>query len=432
MFVRMLKQSLVRGRKRKLLAILTILCAAALITALMNVSIDVGDKMTRELKAYGANITLLPKSESIPLEIGGVDYNPLKGQVYLEEKDLARIKDIFWRHNIVGFTPFLKAMMHVDGKDKDPVQMIGTYFLKNVPSPDEPTWTTGVREIYPYWHVQGDWPDDEDMSTVLAGAALAKRKDWNPGDTLLVRPQAAGGKPVEVVIKGILTTGGQEENSLVAPLALVQKLTGLEGKVQSASVSALTVPEDSLSRRARRDLESLNSKDYDIWYCTAYVGSITHQLEEELPNVVAKPVWQVAASEGAIIGKIQLLMAVVTIAAFLASGLGISSLMSTTILERAGEIGLIKALGAANWEVYVLFLAEAIAVGLIGGLIGWIIGTGLSELVGYSVFGQWVSVKLIVLPVIMVISALIAFAGSLVPSRMITRLYPAEVLHGRR
>lgn len=432
MFLRMLKQSLVRGRKRKLLAILTILCAAALITALMNVSIDVGDKMTRELKAYGANISLLPKSESIPLEIGGVDYNPLKGQVYLEEKDLARIKDIFWRHNIVGFGPYLKAMVHIDEAGKEPVQAIGTYFLKNVPSADEPTWNTGVREIYPYWNVQGEWPNDDDASAVLAGAGLAKRRDWNPGDKLVVRSQGKDAGTVEVVIKGILTTGGPEENALVAPLALVQKLSGLEGKVQSASVSALTVPEDSLSRRARRNLESLNSKDYDIWYCTAYVGSITHQLEEELPNVVAKPVWQVAASEGAVIGKIQLLMVVVTIAAFLASGLGISSLMSTTILERAGEIGLIKALGAANWEVYLLFLVEAVAVGLIGGLFGWIVGTGLSEVVGFSVFGQWVSVKIIVLPVIMVISALIAFAGSLVPSRMIARLYPAEVLHGRR
>jgi putative ABC transport system permease protein len=432
MFIRMLKQSLVRGRKRKLLAILTILCAAALITALMNVSIDVGDKMTRELKAYGANISLLPKSESIPLEIGGVDYNPLKGQVYLEEKDVPRIKDIFWRHNIIGFAPYLKAMMHMDGKEREPLQFVGTYFLKNVPSPDEPTWNTGVREIYPYWHVQGEWPNDEETSAVLAGASLAKRKDWKPGDRLVVRSQGKDGGTVEVVIKGILTTGGPEENALVAPMALVQKLSGLEGKVQSVSVSALTVPEDALSRRARRNLESLSSKDYDIWYCTAYVGSITHQLEEELPNVVAKPVWQVAASEGAIISKIQLLMVVVTIAAFLASGLGISSLMSTTILERAGEIGLIKALGAANWEVYLLFLAEAVTVGLIGGLLGWVVGTGLSEVVGYSVFGQWVSVKIIVLPVIMVISALIAFAGSLVPSRMIAKLYPAEVLHGRR
>jgi putative ABC transport system permease protein len=428
----MLKQSLIRGRKRKLLAILTILCAAALITALMNVSIDVGDKMTRELKAYGANITLVPKSESIPLEIGGVDYNPLKGQVYLEEKDLPRIKDIFWRHNIVGFSPYLKTMVHIDGKGDESVQMIGTYFLKNVPSPDEPTWNTGVREIYPYWQVQGEWPSDEDKSGVLVGAGLAKRKQWKPGDRVVLKPQDPNGKPTEVVIKGILSTGGPEENALVAPLALVQNLSGLTGKVQSASVSALTVPEDALSRRARRNLDSLNSKDYDIWYCTAYVGAITHQLEEELPNVVAKPVWQVAASEGAIIEKIQLLMLVVTIAAFIASGLGISSLMSTTILERAGEIGLIKALGAANWEVYLLFLAEAIAVGLIGGLFGWTAGTGLSEIIGYSVFGQWVSIKFIVLPVIMVISALIAFAGSLVPSRMITRLYPAEVLHGRR
>lgn len=432
MFLRILKQSLFRGRKRKVLAIFTIFFAATLITALMNVSIDVGDKMTRELKTYGANIRVLPKSESIPLEIGGVDYNPLKGQVLLEEKDLSRIKDIFWQHNIVGFSPYLKTQVQTLGDDGDTVQMIGTYFSKKVPLPDEPGWATGVKEIYPYWHVKGDWPSDKDTSGILAGVTVAKRKGWNPGDRIRIKPKEGDAEPTEVIIRGILSTGGPEEKALVAPLALVQQITGLKGKIQSASVSALTVPEDALSRRARRDLDSLSSKDYDIWYCTAYVGAITYQLEEELPNVVAKPIWQVAASEGAIINKIQLLMFVVTIAAFIASGLGISSLMSTTILERAGEIGLIKALGAADWEVYLLFLTEAAIIGLAGGLIGWAAGTALSQLIGYSIFGGWVSIKFIVLPVIMFISALIAFAGSLVPSRMIAKLYPAEVLHGRR
>ncbi len=421
-----------RGRKRKILAISTIFFAATLITALMNVSIDVGDKMTRELKTYGANIRVLPKSESIPLEIGGVDYNPLKGQVLLEEKDLVRIKEIFWQHNIVGFAPYLKTVVHVGGEHGRPIQMIGTYFSKNVPLPDEPTWDTGVKEIYPYWHVKGDWPADGDLSSVLVGSGLAKRTGWKVGDTIRIQARGAGGKATEALIKGVLSTGGPEEGALVASLALVQKLTGLQGRIQSASVSALTVPEDALSRRARRDLDSLSSKDYDIWYCTAYVGAITYQLEEELPNIAAKPIWQVAASEGAIINKIQLLMFVVTIAAFIASGLGISSLMSTTILERAGEIGLIKALGAADWEVYLLFLTEAALIGLIGGLIGWMAGAALSQLIGYSIFGQWISIKVIVLPVIMFISALIAFIGSLVPSRMIAKLYPAEVLHGRR
>jgi putative ABC transport system permease protein len=202
--------------------------------------------------------------------------------------------------------------------------------------------------------------------------------------------------------------------------------------VQSASVSALTVPEDKLSRKARHSSDALNSLEYDRWYCTAYVSSISHQIEEAVPNVTARPIWQVAASEGSVINKIQLLMIVVTIAAFIASGLGISSLMVTTIMERSREIGLMKALGASEGEVHMLFLSESAIVGVIGGLLGCLAGAGLSQIIGLSLFGSLVAFNPIVVPVNVVISVMIALAGSLMPSRLIAGLHPAEVLHGRR
>ena len=125
-------------------------------------------------------------------------------------------------------------------------------------------------------------------------------------------------------------------------------------------------------------------------------------------------------------------MIVVTIAAFIASGLGISSLMTSTIMERSREIGLMKALGAANREVYLLFLGESVVVGVIGGLLGCVAGGGLSQVIGLSVFGSTVSFNPVVIPVNVVVSVMIALAGSLKPSRLITKLYPAEVLHGRK
>lgn len=430
MFFRMLRQSFFRGRRRKALATLTIALAASLITALMNISIDVGDKMAKEMKSYGANITVAPRSENIPLEIGGIDYNPLKGQVFLEEKDLPRIKEIFWHNNIVGFAPFLKLTAEIAGEKRVP--LLGTTFDKLVPITGDEEFRTGVRVINPFWQVDGAWPADDVGSALLAGATLAGELGLKAGDRIRVKVAGEKGGEELFTVTGILTTGGAEESGLVAPLPVVQRLAGLEGKVQSVSVSALTVPEDKLSRRARNDANALDSLEYDRWYCTAYVSSITHQIEEAIPNATSRPVWQVAAGEGAVIGKIQLLMIVVTIAAFIASGLGISSLMATTIMERSREIGLVKALGAADWEVYLLFLSESAVVGVVGGLLGCAAGAGLSQIIGLSVFGSTVAFNLIVIPVNIVISVLIALAGSLLPSRLITRLYPAEVLHGRR
>ena len=123
-------------------------------------------------------------------------------------------------------------------------------------------------------------------------------------------------------------------------MSTAQTLLDLPGKVQAIRVSALTVPENELSRRARENLDALNAEEYDLWYCTAYVSSIAHQLEEAISGAEVRPVWQVAASEGVVIDKIQLLMAVVTVAALAASAMGIASLMTSTIMERAKEIGL--------------------------------------------------------------------------------------------
>jgi putative ABC transport system permease protein len=324
----------------------------------MSLSLDVGDKMAKEMKSYGANINVVPKSESIPLEIGGVDYNPLKGQVFIDEKDLPKIKEIFWHNNIIGLAPYLKVAAELRGKEAKTITLIGTHFDKVMPLSGDEEFRIGVRVINPFWQVQGAWPEDDDRAGVLAGAALAREMNLKIGDTIVVKIPGEGKKEQAMAIKGIVSTGGAEESALVAPLSLVQKLAGRVGKVQSVSVSALTVPEDRLSRKARHSSDSLNSLEYDRWYCTAYVNSISHQIEEAVPNVTARPIWQVAAGEGTVINKIQLLMIVVTIAVFIASGLGISSLMVTTIMERSREIGLMKALGASEAEVHLLFLGR--------------------------------------------------------------------------
>lgn len=425
MFFLMLKQSFFMCRRRKSLAVLTVFLAATLITTLLNLTVDVGDKMAQEMKSYGSNIRVLPESEAIPLEIGGVDYNPLKGRSFIDETTLPNMKEIFWRNNIVGLAPELKTQAEVNGRE---VPLIGTWFDKNMPIQDEPDYRTGVEIINAYWQLDGRWPDDESGRELLVGSGLAQalelRKD------MPLRLSASDDETLEADIVGVLSTGGDEDDAIVAPLSLVQKLTGLPNKVSAVNVSALTIPENDLSRRAHRDPDALDSLEYDVWYCTAYVSAIVHQLEEAVPGVTARPVWQVAASEGVIIEKIQLLLLVMTLAAFVSSGMGISSLMSTTIMERAKEIGLMKALGAEQWEIYALFFSEAAITGVIGGLLGVAVGGVLSQFIGLTVFDATLSFNWILVPVVVVVSALISLAGSILPSRLIARLYPVEVLHG--
>ena len=445
MLARMLFQSWRFGIKRKLLAIITIFLAAGLVSALLAVSIDIGDKMAKELKSYGANILVEPASNAaLPDELS--HSASLSSQDFLDEKELPNIKDIFWRNNIVGFAPLLSANVQVTKSSQNStalsapktINVLGTFFDHNIAVPDEEDYHTGQRIISPYWKVEGEWVDDlnndfGEIVPALAGEQLAKSNGWKIGDKLSLSYTNDNGESQQsaVEIKGILSTGGTEDNQLVMPLSAVQNLLGLEGKVQSVRVSALTVPENDLSRKARANIDTLDAEAYDRWYCTAYVSSISHQLEEAISGAMVRPIWQVAASEGVVIGKIQLLLAVVTFAALIAAAMGIASLMSAGIIERSKEIGLMKALGAYQWQITLLFYCEAVLSALVGGIFGCLAGWGLAKFIGAALFGAPLDFAWIVVPCVLVLSILIAVIGTWFPAHKIAKLYPVEVLYGR-
>lgn len=427
MLWRMLRQSWGRNLRRKGLAIVTVFLASGLISALLAVSIDIGDKMSRELKSYGANILIEPAGQAaLPAMFSEQGGQP-GVQDYLDEKELPNIKDIFWRNNIVGFAPLLGGDVMVDNHD---VRITGTFFNQPIDIPDEDDYQTGQQIISPYWQVTGSWPQEpvSDVPQTLVGKELAARYGWKAGDTLHLK---ADNRTQRVQVSGILSSGGDEDSQLVMPLATVQTLLGLPGKVQAIRVSALTVPENELSRRARDNPDALSAEEYDLWYCTAYVSSIAHQLEEAISGAEVRPVWQVAASEGVVIDKIQLLMGVVTLAALVASAMGIASLMTSTIMDRAKEIGLMKALGAHQWQIMLLFYLEAASSGLAGGAAGCVAGWGLAKLIGLMLFDAPLDFAWIVIPCVLVIAVLIALIGTWFPARRIARLYPVEVLYGR-
>ena len=427
MLWRMLRQTWGRNLRRKLLAVLTVFLASGLISALLAVSIDIGDKMSRELKSYGANILIEPAGQAALPALFSEQSNPLSGQDFLDEKELPNIKDIFWRNNIVGFAPLLGGEVMLNGK---PVNILGTFFNQPVGVPDEEDYRIGQQVVSPYWQVTGAWPQEPvtDTQQTLVGQSLAKRLGLKAGDVLALQGEKTAQR---VTVSGILASGGDEDNQLVMPLSIVQTLLGLPGKVQAIRVSALTVPENELSRRARENLDALNAEEYDLWYCTAFVSSIAHQLEEAISGSVVRPIWQVAASEGVVIDKIQLLLAVVTLAALVAAAMGIASLMTSTIMERAKEIGLMKALGARQWQIMLLFYLEAASSGLLGGAAGCVAGWGLAKSIGMMLFDAPLNFAWVVVPCVVVVAVLISLIGTWFPARRIARLYPVEVLYGR-
>ncbi|WP_045576380.1 ABC transporter permease, partial [Desulfosporosinus sp. I2] len=398
MFWRMLKKSFSKGLKGKLLAVVTIAFGASLASSMLNISLDIGDKVNRELKTYGANILVEPRVETVPLNIGGVEYNPLQGQSFLEEASLSSLKTIFWANNILSFTPYLEQSATTGNQD---TVLVGTWFNKEITTPAGEKVVTGAASLKAWWKVNGQWAEDSSETQAMVGSELAEKIGIKPGDNVKVLVNTPSGNKEQVLkVTGVFDSGSGDDRKVFVPLALIQNLQGTSGKVSKVEVSALTTPENELARRAAKDPKSLNSEEYERWYCTAYVGAITYQIEEILPGVRANAIRQVAESEGLILGKIQLLMLLLTAAALLSAALGISSLMTTKVLERSKEIGLLKALGAEGWQVSALFVAESAISGIIGGVLGYLMGLGFRQVIGQAVFGSGLSIKIMVLPIV--------------------------------
>lgn len=424
MILLMVRQSFTRSWRQKLLAVITIACGAMLAAAMLNLSYNVSDKVARELRTFGANITIKPRTAKIlPAHVNS-GFDPLTESSFLNESDLMKVKMIFWRNNILAFAPFLYDQGLIGPTS---VPLIGSWFNKKVRLETGQELRTGIKETRPWVGIIGAWPADGSRSEVLIGSKLARKIGAKPGRRLSV---GLRGKPVNLTIKGIITTGDQFDDSLVLPLSLLQHRSGLAGKINEAEVSALTIPENELARKYQRNRDSLTAAEWGRWYCTPYVDAIAFQVQEVIPNSTVKPFRQIAQSEGLVLNKIQLFMLLLTVAALIGSALGISSLMTAIVLERGREVGLAKALGATDGLVISIFLTEAALLGILGGLVGYGFGVGLAQAVAQAVFGSSLAIKALVFPVTVFISLLITLGGSLAAIKTIVRLSPKEVLHG--
>lgn len=431
MFLRMVKGVLFRQKGKMLMIAFTIALGASLATAMLAVMFDVGDKVNQELKTYGANITVLPKEASVIDSMYDVEGDSSLPTSYLNEADVGKVKKIFWAFNIVDFAPFIEAKVEADGTE---VVMTGTWFSHHLTADDTggEELDAGVVSMRSWWSIEsGRWLDENvegDLQRVMLGTTLASDLGLTAGDTIKLQGVKNSGT---YEIAGVFNSGGDEDGEIYAPLDLVQELSGTDGLITSIEVSALTTPDNELSRQAAKDPGKLTVAEYETWYCTAYVSSICYQLQEAIPDSVAKAVRQVAESEGAILDKTQLLMILITILALVGSALGISNLITASVMERSQELGLLKAIGATDRAVSVLLLVEMILVAIVGGAVGFGVGYGFAQIIGYTVFNAAIDLSPLVIPLVAALVIVVTLAGSIPAIRTVLRLDPAEVLHGR-
>ncbi|MBI2907897.1 MAG: ABC transporter permease [Chloroflexi bacterium] len=379
MLPRILKKALLNRRASLAVGCSAVFFGAALVSALASLYLGLSPQAEKELRAYGANLLVLPEAASVEVGLGALGFGAASQTAYLSQGAVPAIEQ---SKEVVAYAPYLHGTLDSGGVR---VALAGTKFEE-------------ALAVSPWWQVTGQMPANS--AEVLLGSNAARRLGLGPADSLTVtRPQ-----PRSWRVAGIVETGGPEDEQVLVRLDAAQDLLGKSGLVDTVQVSALG---------DRTELENLRQR-----------------IESTIPGARVQIVGQVAEAQAAVMDKVQMLMGLVAALVLVVSGMAVASTMTTTVVERSKEIGLMRAIGAPAGRIALVFLAEAAIIGLIGGTLGYAGGLLIAGAVAASVFGATLAFQALALPVTLGIALTMTLLASALPVRRALALDPAITLRG--
>jgi putative ABC transport system permease protein len=388
---RLLGAALWRRRGTVALAIAALTIGTSVAAALMHVSSDVSRKLSRELRVLGPNLLLVPERAATALAPGAAN-----GGDYLDVAD-ARVR--LARAGLDG-VPLLYLVGVEHGR---PLQVVGADL--EAARRIHPAWTFERASASPDGDaapaVSPDAPATRTPGRAFIGRRLMRRLGLAPGGRLvLTLPGKA--RSLALVIGDVLVAGGPDEESLWIPLAAAQTLSDLPGR---ASLVQARLVAGGDPAAAVRMLES---------------GG----------GVRALVLHALSSTEAGLLTRMRRLMTLVTVAALLAAGLCAFGTLTDLALERRRDIALMKALGAGPRDIVRQLVGESLAIGLLGGTAGWLLGVFFAQVIGRRVFFSSVAIGWDVPPIVIGLALLTAGLAGLGPIRLALGVEPASALKG--
>lgn len=402
MFATILSRSFIMRKLRFILPTIALLIGVSIASSLILVTLDVEDRIARELRAFGPNLIVVPRTDEIELTVGGIHLGSITQRSYIPEQDAALIRElplsVFGDEvkGVLGKNAYLYSIVRVDNSSE--ILLAGTWF-------DE------LQSVNLWWEISGEYPSDND--SVILGVTAARKLGKIIGDEIElgyseyvykegVRQEFSMVRMFKIT--GIVSTGGEDDSRIFADLDVVQNLTNKEDMVNIMHISAL---------------------------CNLCpLEEIAEIIEEHIPGIEVKTVKQVAEAEMDTLHIVTNLTGIVTIVAILASIMALTTTFSLSVVERRREIGMMKAVGARNIDVVLLFLSEGLIIALVSGIIGFLIGAIISRLIGEFVFGVPIMIRLSIIFLSLMLSIGIVVLSMIIPLRMAMKVDPAVVLRG--
>jgi len=395
MFWRILFQMLRGSRGRLAVALVALISGAAVISALINLDLDIGSKLTEEFRTLGANVVIAPRdvqagsqpNSQVTAKVdasSGADRNA-EAPLLMNEADVLKQLGSVQLREVVAAAPYLYI---VSRAEKTQVVVAGT-------------WLDQALKLDPTWKLTGNWvASREDQTHCLVGSGVARQLHLAPGSSLEL---SYSGRVAQLRVAGVVNAGGADDNQIFMNLPVAQQLSGLSGRIGLVQLSVGGTAQN--------------------------VTGVVATLANALPDYEVRAIRQVTEAEGSLLARLRLLMFSMVLLILVLTALCVLATMAALAIERREDVGLMKALGGSISRVVGLFLAEVGVLGAIGGVVGCVAGVALSIWMGQRVFATAISVRWEIFPLTIGLMIIVALAGA-APLRMLGKVKPAVIFRG--
>lgn len=377
---RRLVWKLIRGNRGRLtVALVALISGAAVISALLNLDLDLERKLTREFRSLGANVVLASKP-GVQTAGARTAIRSLLSESAVES-GLKQVNS----PDVSASAPYLYIVARANDSS---VVVAGT-------------WLDEIQALAPTWKIEGARvASRSDLAHCLVGRNVAATFNLQPGGTLVLSYLT---RTARVTVAGIIDAGGDEDDQIFLNLPAVQELAATPGGIELWQFS--------------------------VTGTNAAISGFVQSLASQFPALDVRPIRQITQSEGDLLNRIRGLIVGMAVLILVLTALCVLATMAALAMERREDVGLMKAIGGSISRVMALFLAEVGALGAIGGLLGCIAGMVLSDWMGHRVFGTAISPRWEVFPFTIAVMIGVSLAAAL-PLRLLGNVKPAVIFRG--
>jgi putative ABC transport system permease protein len=384
MFWRIIRRIFASNRARLLVILLALGSGAAVTAALLNLQVDAKRRLTTEFRNFGPNVV-----------VSGEQSEQISRPQTLPESILDSLPS---SNRSISGVGFLYATVEATAYSSE--QGNKKLWSGAVIAAGYRYFGGDLAHLIPYKTVAGKDTIVLDADTCDIGEQVARESHVRTGDVLMVKTQTA---EFSCIVAQVRSFGAAEDSEIFIPMEAAQRLTGLPKQISLLQLSVPGTP-------------------------SQIEASVT-ELKHRFPGTDVRPIRQFTEGEAKIYDRISGILSATVALVLVLTALCVMAAMTNVAMERRNDVGLMKAIGGATRRVLRLFLAEAALLGLTGGVLGAAIGILLSMWLGKAVFGIAARPRLIVYPVSVALTIIVAIAGAY-PLRRLANIRPASVFRG--